>query len=83
MKRLALITLSAFALASLTGCESIAKKTGMSSRDLLIITAGAATRLQAEADRLKTEIEAAKAREAERLAALEITAAKQPVNVQP
>jgi acyl transferase domain-containing protein len=52
----------------------------MSSSDLLVITAGAATRLQAEADRLKAEIEAAKARESERLA---ITAAKQPINVQP
>jgi acyl transferase domain-containing protein len=65
---------------ALTSCEAIAKKTGMSSSDLLVITAGAATRLQAEADRLKAEIEAAKARESERLA---ITAAKQPINVQP
>jgi acyl transferase domain-containing protein len=65
---------------TLTSCEALAKKTGMSSSDLLVITAGAATRLQAEADRLKAEIEAAKARESERLA---ITAAKQPINVQP
>lgn len=70
-------------LSALTGCDSIARKTGMSSSDLLMITAGAATRLQVEADRIKAEIEAAKAREAERLAAVEVTAAKQPVNVQP
>lgn len=70
-------------LFALTGCDSIARKTGMSSSDLLIITAGAATRLQAEADRIKAEIEAAKAREAERLAAIEVTAAKQPLDVQP
>jgi len=70
-------------LFALTGCDSIARKTGMSSSDLLVITAGAATRLQAEADRLKAEIEAAKARETERLAAVDVTAAKQPVNVQP
>ena len=68
---------------TLTSCEAIAKKTGMSSTDLLVITAGAATRLQAEADRLKAEIAAAKARESDRIAALEVTAAKQPVNVQP
>lgn len=83
MKRSVILSAFCFSLFALTGCESIARKTGMSSGDLLMITAGAATRLQAEADRLKAEIEAAKAREAERLAAIEVTAAKQPLDVQP
>lgn len=82
MKIIRLITFLCSA-AALSSCDVLAKKTGMSSADLFGITAGAAMRLQAEADRLKAEIKAARDAENARLAALDTTAAKNPVNVQP
>lgn len=82
MKRIAIL-LAALASLTLTGCGAIAKKTGMSPVSLLSITSGAAVRLQAEAERLKAEIKAAQDAENARLAAIELTAAKNPVNVQP
>lgn len=77
------LLIASLCLMSLTSCAAIAKKTGMSAVDLFSITSGAAVRLQAEAERLKAEIKAAQDAENARLAALEVTAAKQPVNVQP
>jgi hypothetical protein len=76
MKRILLLTVAITSLAAIPSCEAIARKTGMSAPDLFSITAGAAMRLQAEADRLKAEIKAAQEAENIRLAALEVTAAK-------
>jgi hypothetical protein len=83
MKRIALLAVAITSLAALPSCEALAKKTGMSPVDLFSITSSAALRLQAEAERIKAEIKAAQEAENARLAALEVTAAKQPVNVQP
>ena len=82
MKRILLLT-AVLTSITLTSCEAIAKKTGMSPVDLFSITSSAALRMQAEAERLKAEIKAAQEAENARLAALETTAAKNPVNVQP
>jgi hypothetical protein len=81
--KVGLFLLAGFCLLSLPSCEALAKKTGMSPVDLFRITSGAAVRLQNEAERLKAEIKAAKEAEAERLAELEVTAAKNPQDVQP
>lgn len=81
MKRITLFILAITSIVALPSCEAIAKKTGMSAVDLFSITSAAALRMQAEAERLRAEIKAAQEAEAARKA--ELTAAKQPVNVQP
>jgi hypothetical protein len=75
MKRILLRTVALTSI-TLTSCEAIASKTGMSGTDLLLITTDAATRAKAGFDATQAQIKAARARQR--------TAAKNPVpNVQP
>ena len=62
MKRILLLTLALHSIA-LTSCDALAKKTGISSLDLLMITTDAATRAKADYDLTQAQIKAARDRE--------------------
>lgn len=63
MKRIPLLLASITLSLTLSSCEAIARKTGMSGLDLLMITSNAASRAQAAYDATQADIAAAKARQ--------------------